>query len=325
MTIGGGTGSFTLLTGLKKYPINISAIVSMADDGGSTGVLRDELGVLPPGDVRQCLVSLSQSSNIMRKLLNYRFEEGGLKGHNFGNLLLSALEKISGGFAEGVEEAMKILNVKGKVIPVTNQDARLYMELKCKTVLNGENEINHAFDIQRKGIKRLYFSPKVKANPKAIKKIKEADLIILGPGNHYCSILPNLIVDGMPKAIRESKAKVVYNCNLVNKAGHTERFDLDDYVDSINGYLGAKRVDYAVYNTKKPSNKLIAKYESHKELLVEFGEEKRKERNYQVIQADLLSKEKVKYSQADAISSIRSFIRHDSDKLAKVLVDIIKG
>ena len=129
----------------------------------------------------------------------------------------------------------------------------------------------------------------------------------------------------MPKAIRESKAKVVYNCNLVNKAGHTERFDLDDYVDSINGYLGAKRVDYAVYNTKKPSNKLIAKYESHKELLVEFGEEKRKERNYQVIQADLLSKEKVKYSQADAISSIRSFIRHDSDKLAKVLVDIIKG
>jgi uncharacterized cofD-like protein len=171
VTIGGGTGSFMLLTGLKKYPINISAIVSMADDGGSTGVLRDELGVLPPGDVRQCLVALSESSEIMRKLLNYRFQNGGLKGHSFGNLLLSALEKISGDFNSGVEEAIEILKVRGEVIPVINQDAHLRIELKNKKILKGEDEINHNFDIEKRGIKKIYLSPKAKANPKAIKKI----------------------------------------------------------------------------------------------------------------------------------------------------------
>ncbi|HLN19002.1 MAG TPA: gluconeogenesis factor YvcK family protein, partial [Patescibacteria group bacterium] len=174
VTIGGGTGSFMLLSGLKKYPINISAIVSMADDGGSTGVLRDELGVLPPGDVRQCLVALSDSSEIMRNLLNYRFENGGLKGHSFGNLFLSALEKISGDFNSGVEEAIKILNIKGKVIPVTNQDARLFIELGNGKILKGEDEINHAFDIEEKVFKKIYFYPKVKSNPQAIKSILEA-------------------------------------------------------------------------------------------------------------------------------------------------------
>ncbi|KKW06083.1 MAG: hypothetical protein UY41_C0036G0006, partial [Candidatus Moranbacteria bacterium GW2011_GWE1_49_15] len=130
-----------LLSGLKKYPVDISAIVSMADDGGSTGVLRDELGVLPPGDVRQCLVALSDSSKILRELMNYRFENGGLKGHSFGNLFLSALEKINGGFSAGVEEASKILNVKGEVIPVTDQDTKLYMELLNGDKLRGEEEI----------------------------------------------------------------------------------------------------------------------------------------------------------------------------------------
>ena len=138
VTIGGGTGSFTLLSGLKKYPINISAIVSMADDGGSTGVLRDELGVLPPGDVRQCLVALSDSSEILRELMNYRFENGEFKGHNFGNLFLSALEKIKGNFVQGAEEAAKILNVKGEVIPVTNDDMRLLIELNDGRIIKGE-------------------------------------------------------------------------------------------------------------------------------------------------------------------------------------------
>lgn len=320
VTIGGGTGSFMLLSGLKKYPINISAIVSMADDGGSTGVLRDELGVLPPGDVRQCLVALSESSEIMRKLLNYRFENGGLKGHSFGNLLLSALEKISGDFNSGVEEAIEILKVKGEVIPVTNQDAHLHIELKDKKILKGENEINHNFNIEKRGIKKIYFSPKVKANPKAIKRILEADLIIIGPGNHFCSIVPNLIVDGITEAIKRSKAKVVYNCNLVNKKGHTEKFDLDEYVSSINGFIGRERVDFVTFNTKKPSLKLIKKYESHKELLIGFDEKKLPKRNYHVIKENLLSKKSVEFDPADAISSMRSFIRHDSDKLAKTII-----
>jgi uncharacterized cofD-like protein len=247
VTIGGGTGSYTLLSGLKKYPINLSAIVSMADDGGSTGVLRDELGVLPPGDVRQCLVALSESSEKLRELMNYRFEKGGLKGHNFGNLFLSALEKISGNFNEAVKEAIKILNVKGEIVPVTNSQSNLYVRLKNNKLLIGENEINHNYDLLKKGIDRIYYQPAVKANPRAMRIIREADLIIVGPGNHYCSILPNLLVGGISAAIRKSKAIVVYNCNLVNKPGHTDGFNLDDYVDSINNYIGGGREKFLAF------------------------------------------------------------------------------
>lgn len=324
VTIGGGTGSFTLLSGLKKYNVDISAIVSMADDGGSTGVLRDELGVLPPGDVRQCLVALSDSSEMLRELMNYRFEEGGLKGHNFGNLFLSALEKINKGFSKGVEEASRILNVKGDVIPVTNQDTNLFIELKNGQVLRGEDEINHNFDIEKIGIKKFHLSPRARANKKAIEKILEADLIVIGPGNHYCSILPNLLVDGIAKAINKSKATVVYNCNLVNKNGHTENFSLDDYVDSINKYIGTKRIDFVTFNVKKPSKHLVEKYAKEKELLISFEEDNRKERNYRIVRADILSDKKPIYAKSDILANKRAFIRHDNDKLAKVLMMILE-
>lgn len=194
VTIGGGTGSFVLLSGLKKYPINLSAIVSMADDGGSTGILRDELGVLPPGDARQCLVALSESSDILRRLLNYRFEEGSLKGHSFGNLFLCALEKVSGSFSNGVEEAMNILNVKGEVIPVTDENMRLFIELKNGKIIKGENELDYNREIAEVGIRKICLKPKVRANKKAIEKIKKADFIIIGPGDYYGSVIPNLLV-----------------------------------------------------------------------------------------------------------------------------------
>lgn len=324
VTIGGGTGSFTLLSGLKKYPIDISAIVSMADDGGSTGVLRDELGVLPPGDVRQCLVALSESSDILRNLLNYRFERGTLKGHNFGNLFLSALEKISGGFSKGIEEAIKILNVKGQVFPVTNQDAHLFLKLKDGKILKGENQINHDFTIQEKGLQKIYFSPEVKSNPKAIKSILEADVIVIGPGNHFCSIIPNFLVKGISNAIRRSKAIVVYNCNLVNKKGHTENFAVDDYVKSIEDYIGKGRVQYVIVNSKKPSENLIRKYESQRELLIKFDQKEEGERLFKIIHTNVLSEQKTIYSKSDVLADKRAFIRHDSEKLAKVLMMILE-
>jgi len=324
VTIGGGTGSFTLLSGLKEYPVNISAIVSMVDDGGSTGVLRDELGVLPPGDVRQCLVALSDSSEILRILLNYRFENGGLKGYSFGNLFLSALEKITGNFTEGVKETAKILNIKGEVIPVIDRSANLFLQLNNGKLIKGEEQINHNFDIQRIGIKKIYLYPKLKANKEAIRVILKADLIIIGPGNHYCSVIPNFLAKGIPKAIRASKAKIILNCNLVNKKGHTDNFNLDDYVDSINNYIGAKRINFVTFNTKKPDKKLIEKYENQKELLIGFNELARKKRNYQIIRADILSDKKVKYSNVDALAHQRAFIRHDSDKLAKILMMILE-
>ena len=313
VTIGGGTGSFVLLSGLKNYPVHLSAIVSMADDGGSTGVLRDELGVLPPGDIRQCLVALSDSSEKMRELMNYRFERGTLKGHNFGNLLLSALEKINKGFLKGLEEASQILNVKGEVIPVTDSGVNLYMELKngkvlkgeprnsTKLSLRGEHQINVNFEIEKRGIKKFYLNPKVKANKKVIQRIREADMVIIGPGNLYCSILPNFLVAGISEAVHESKATVVFNCNLVNKKGHTEKFTLDDREFLIPFIREAS-----------PVTSIGMRYGA------------RAKRNYKIILTPLLNTEAPKFSKADALAEHRAFIRHDPDKLAKVLMFLLE-
>lgn len=324
VTIGGGTGSFTLLSGLKKYPVELSAIVSMADDGGSTGVLRDELGVLPPGDVRQCLVALSDASKVLRDLMNYRFEGGNLKGHSFGNLFLSALEKISGDFLKAVDFASEILNTKGEVVPVTAWKANLYMKLKNGKILKGEHEINLNKSIEKTGIEKYFLKPQARANPRAIKKIAEADVIVIGPGNHYCSVLPNLVTKGVREAIIRSKATVIYNCNLVNKKGHTENFELDDYVDAVNGILGKERIDFATFNTREPSKKLVRNYKKKGEELIVFEKKSRLKRSYEIIREDLLSLEVPIYSKHDAISFVRSFIRHESDKLAKTIMMIAR-
>lgn len=323
VTIGGGTGSFTLLSGLKKYPVEISAIVSMADDGGSTGVLRDELGVLPPGDVRQCLVALSESSDKLRALMNYRFENGGLGGHNFGNIFLSALEKTSGSFVKGVEEAMKILNVKGEVVPVTDQDVNLELHLNDGSVLHGEDEINHSDTFQFTGVKRLTFSSSVKAYRKAVQRVAQAGVIVIGPGNLYCSLLPNLIIKDFAQAIRKSKARVVYVCNLVNRKGHTSDWTVDDYVDAIETYVGKGRIDYVIYNAKKPSRVLLEKYEREEgRTLVKFNIERKQERKYRLVKANIVSNVAPRFSKTDAIAATRSFIRHDSDRLAEVVMTL---
>jgi len=256
-------------------------------------------------------------------LMSYRFEEGGLSGHSFGNLLLSALEKVTGSFSAGVGEAAKILNVKGEVIPVTNVDTNLFLKLKNDGLLKGENEINHNFEIQKRGIEKMYLSPRAKANPRAVEKIRSADLIVMGPGNHYCSILPNLLVSGISEAIQKSKAKVVYNCNLVNKRGQTDGFTLDNYIDAIEEYIGKGRVDFVTYNSRRPSKALLKKYERESEL-VSFDKESRKKRTYRVIQSNLLSAEKVCFSQGDKIAHVRSFIRHDTEKLGKVLMMLLE-
>jgi len=318
VTIGGGTGSYTVLSGLKKYDVNITAVVSMADDGGSTGRLRDELGVLPPGDVRQCLVALSKQTKALRDLFNYRFESGQLKGHSMGNIFLSAAEKMEGDFSEGLKTVGKILNIKGLVLPVTEDDVNLIMKLKNGEVLKGQNEINHNFEIQKTGIEKIYLEPKASPNQEAIAKIKEADIIIIGPGNHYCSVIPNLIVEGIPEAISKSKAQVIYISNLVNKNGHTDDFSLSDYVESINSFFLKPRIDKVLFNTTEPSEKLKEKYKSQGENLIKFGEV-----DCEVIKADILSRIEPKYSKSDSISEMRSFIRHDSDKLVKEILKII--
>ncbi len=316
VVIGGGTGNFTVLSGLKNHNVDLSAIVSMADDGGSTGILRDELGVLPPGDVRQCLVALSDSSRLMRSLMNYRFENGGLQGHSFGNLLLSALEKTTGSFEKAVEEAGKILSIKGKVIPVTTHQVRLNMVLANERLLHGEREIMLSQE-SLVGFKSIYLEPFPKADSHAIDEIMNADVIVFGPGGLYTSLIPNLLVEGISKALRDTKAKKVLVVNLMNKKVQTPKFKTSHYVSEIKRFVGKDVFDFILVNTKRPPQRLMDLYAEESELVEHDLNDPR------VIAADLIDSKEAEYSKADAIASARAFIRHDQKKLAEELMKIV--
>ncbi|HEY2810928.1 MAG TPA: gluconeogenesis factor YvcK family protein [Rhabdochlamydiaceae bacterium] len=313
VVIGGGTGNFAVLRGLKNYDVDISAIVSMADDGGSTGILRDELGVLPPGDVRQCLVALSNSSNMMRSLMSYRFENGGLGGHSFGNLLLSALEKVTGSFEKAVEEMGKILFIKGKVIPVTTHQVRLKMLLSSRRLLEGEKEIYLSQEIDQ-GYKSIYLEPYAKANPHAIAEIMNADIIIIGPGGLHTSLIPNLLVEGVREALCNSQAKKTFVVNLMNRKGQTTGFKVSHYLSEITRFIGDDIFDYILVNHQKPSQELIEVYAEEGELVENDLVDDR------VIAAALLGDPK-ETPKKDMLK--RSLIRHDSKKLAQELMKIV--
>jgi len=317
VVIGGGTGNFVVLSGLKNNNVELSAIVSMADDGGSTGVLRDELGVLPPGDVRQCLVALSDSSRLMRSLMNYRFENGGLGGHSFGNLLLSALEKVTGSFEKAVDEAGRILSIKGKVIPVTTHQVRLRMILNDGKMLEGEGAIYTSHELD-KGFKSIYLDPFPDVNRRAIDEIMNADLVVLGPGGLYTSLIPNLLVDGVSKALRETKAKKVFIANLMNRKGQTTGFTISKHLHEIKRFIGTDIFDYVLINNGEPAKELLRKYEEEAEMVKnDLGSDPR------VIAANLLEAQKTDYSKTDTLANFRAFIRHDPQKLAQELMKIV--
>ncbi|MCH9612313.1 MAG: Gluconeogenesis factor [Chlamydiia bacterium] len=313
-TIGGGTGNFVVLRGLKQFPIDISAIVSMADDGGSTGILRDELGVLPAGDVRQCMVALSDSSFLMRNLMNYRFENGGLSGHSFGNLFLSALEKVTGSFERAVEEVGRILNIQGKVIPVTTQQVRLRMVLKNRKLLEGEKQIYLSKEID-KGYQSIYLEPYPKANPHAISEIMEADAVVIGPGGLHTSLIANLLVDGVADALLETRAKKIFVVNLMNRKGQTTGYQVSDYVAEMSKYLGRDAFDHIIVNRQLPPKELIEVYREEGELVCNDMEDPRVEL------ADLLGAPEVTCP-SDLLR--RNLIRHDSNALAEKLMEILE-
>ena len=313
VVIGGGTGNYTVLKGLKHHPLDLTAIVSMADDGGSTGILRDELGVLPPGDVRQCLVALSHSTELMRSLMNYRFENGGLGGHSFGNLILSALEKVTGSFEKAIDEVAKILVIKGKVIPVTTHEVRLKMILNDRTVLEGEREIYLSQKIDQ-GYRTLFLEPYPTANPRALEAIHEADLIVLGPGGLHTSLIPNLLVAGVSKAIRQSKAKKVFIVNLMNRKGQTTGYAASHYCHEVNRYIGEDIFDFILVNEQMPSQAQIDMYAEEGELV----------RNdlvgARIIESKFLGGLEKKV-QNDMMK--RNLIRHDPEALTKELINIV--
>jgi len=311
VTIGGGTGTFILLSALKEHPVHLTAIISMADDGGSTGLLRDQYGVLPPGDVRRALVALSESSEVMRDLFNYRFEGGGLQGHSFGNLFISALEKVTGNFASAVSEASLILNINGEVVPVTLDDVRLCARLRDKKIVRGETNIDIPKIPRSAPIEKIWLEPEARLNPSVKRVLAAADLIVLGPGDLYTSIIPNLLVNGMAKEIKKSKAKKVYVCNLMTKTGETDGFVAEDFIKKIEEYLGKSVLDYAIFNNRKPAETILNRYRRENAFFI--APPKRRTKNI-----------KPHYILTDLIDSGK-FIRHDPrKKLAKAILALLE-
>ena len=311
VVIGGGTGVFTVLTGLKPCFDNLTAIVTMADDGGSTGILREEFGILPPGDIRRALLALSSSNDkMLAQLFSYRFKQGfGLTGHTFGNLLITVLERITNDFEKAVNEAGKILSVKGKVIPVTLGNARLIAELENGQKIVGETNIDIPKHDGHIKIKSVSLKPAVKLNPNAKKAIMKADIVIIGPGDLYTSIIPNLLVDGMKESLKKTKAKKIYISNVMTKFGETNDFKATDFIKTISDYLGKDVLDYAIVNNKKPSLKKLASYVKEKSDFVIPDLDKVKTGKISVIKTDLLRSGK--------------FIRHDPAKLCGLIKMLI--
>jgi uncharacterized cofD-like protein len=313
--MGGGTGTFTVLSGLKKYPHDLTAIVAMADDGGSTGVLRDELGVLPPGDVRQCLVALSSSDELMRTLMSYRFSEGTLRGHSMGNLLLSALEKITGSFDAAVEKASEVLRVRGRVVPATLDKVSLVAKVKGRTI-KGQKRIDETRIAE--GLEQIYLQPRAHANPSALQAIREADAIVIGPGNFYSSLVPNLLVKGIPEAIRKSRAKKILVCNLMARTDQLAATNVRAFTEAMQHCLGGT-FDVVIYNNKRPRPQLLSRYEKENEALLQWHELP----DAECIGGDLVARSSPKRQRTGDLL-VRSLIRHDSDKLASIIAQQIR-
>lgn len=312
--LGGGTGTFTVLSGLKYHPVDLSAVVSIADDGGSTGILRDELGVLPPGDIRQCLVALSAGDQVLRDLFNYRFTQGGLDGHNFGNIFLSALEKVTGDSLTAVREANRILNVKGKVIPVSSRAADLYAELEDATVVKGEHAIDKPQG-KRAAIRKCFLSPEVPANPEALETIKTADVIVMGPGDLYTSLIPVLLVQGLAQALAQSRAKRLLVINLTSKNGQTQGYKASDFCGVVAKHIHPAKIDMVLINSAKPSNEILERYARAGDHLIE---DDLNEEVIKIWRGDLLSGEISESVPGDKL--VRSLLRHDPNKLAAAIL-----
>jgi len=324
VVIGGGTGSFMLLGGLKEYTANLTAIVNMSDDGSSTGKLRDELGVLPPGDTRRCLVALSRSPKV-RDLFDYRFEEGALKGHAFGNLFLAALEKLTGSFAEAVETAGEVLDIQGHVVPATLDNVRLRLSWADRqVVLHGEGVIDaERFRYDPRNA-RLSLEPAAKANPEALAAIAQADLIVLAPGDLYTSLGPALIAKGFSEALENTNAHIAYVCNLVTKHGQTDGFDVAAHVAEIERFVGAPIVDTALYDTGEPRTELLKKYAREGEFWVAPGRRETLDgKHYRAIGGDFLAAAASAPAKSDPLALRRTFIRHNADKVARALLSLL--
>lgn len=324
VAIGGGTGTYTVLSGLKKYPLDLAVVVSMTDSGGSNRVIRDEFGLLPTSDIRQVMVALASdnSDETLRKLFTYRYNSGtGISGMTYGNLFMAALTDIYGNQEKAIEKTCEILNVQGQILPVTYDHTNLVARYDNGEQVLGEHYIDEPEErLGNQKIVELEVFPKAKANKKALKAIQEADLIVLGPGDLHTSIICNLVVDGMALAIRRSKAKCAYVLNLMTKFGQTNAFSASDHLLELEKYLGKGAIDYClVNNTKTFPRGIITKYKEEKAYPVK--DDLGKENGVRVIRRSFLSRRVFEKPKSDKLK--RSLIRHDSAKLARAVVSLL--
>lgn len=259
VVLGGGTGSSTLLRGLKEFPIDLTAIVSVCDDGSSTGILREEFNIPAVGDIRRVLVALSETEPLVMELFNYRFNTtSDLDGHTVGNLLLTASSEITGNLSDGIEALSKVFNLKGKVVPLTEENVVLMGEMEDGSIVEGEHNITR----NHNRIERVYYKEEPVPTKEAVKALKDADLIILSMGSVFTSIIPNLICADIIDAIDQSAAKVMYVCNMVTQPGETEKFKVSDHIKLLNKYLGRHKIDVVIANDGKIDEEMAKRYES---------------------------------------------------------------
>ena len=308
VVIGGGTGLSVMMRGLKQIKnINLTAIVTVADDGGSTGRIRRQFHIPAMGDIRNVMCAMAEEESIFTSLMNYRFEgeEGDVGGHNLGNLILTALTKTTGSFMEAIQTFSKFLNVKGEIIPSSLQVITLYAVMEDGTIVRGESNIPN-FDNQ---IERVFYEEKVEPTREALQAIHEADVIVYGIGSLYTSIIPNLIVDGIVDELKENPVKKIYFCNAMTQPGETDNFSLEDHVRALQNHSYEKAIDIVITHNNRAEQRLLDKYKAMGSVPVRVMEEKH---SYTILERDVLSFDD-------------DLIRHDSNKIRDVLEEIINS
>jgi uncharacterized cofD-like protein len=307
VVIGGGTGLSVMLRGLKERELDITAIVTVADDGGSSGILRSELQIPPPGDIRNVLSALADAEPMLSQLLQYRFKAGnGLAGHSLGNLILAAMADITGDFVSAVGELSRVFAVRGRVLPATSHAIILRALMSDGTIIEGESKIPKAGGI----IRRVFIEPPdVDPLEDAVKALQEADAIVLGPGSLYTSILPNLLVPGITKAIRESNAVKIYICNVMTQPGETDDYAVSDHLQAIHDHVGHHLFDYVIVNNGEIPLEVQQKYAEKGAKAVVLDLEEVTSRGYHII--------------ADRLVLFRTYLRHDADKLSHHIYQLV--
>lgn len=303
---GGGTGLSTLLRGLKQFPLEISAVVSVCDDGKSTGRLREEFNTFAVGDIRKVITSLSETEPLFEELLNYRFETtSDLNGHTVGNLLLTALANITGNMQEGIETLGKVLKLKGKVLPITLDSPTLVGKMQDGNIITGEHNITQS----EQKIEKVYYEKQVKVNPNVLKEVENADLIILSMGSIYTSIIPNLLNKELLNTIDKSKAKIMYVCNMMTQPGETDDFKVSDHISTLNSYLGKKKIEIVIANNGDIPENILKKYATEEQ------------KDKVILDEDNLKN--IKLITGNYVTLENNIIRHKVDKLSVDIYDYL--